>query len=182
MLILPLNILKVIKKISSKSLRQEALSSNFLWYGYIDNDEECFQENEGSSFFRILEFILKQTPLKHGVIVEASLVASSYAEESPNYHIDFLNVQNEMLYNIIPLKMKKSHKNFLYFKVNEHEVYDAIFMSDTILCFSMLNTKKSFSWNESLQFKIDLEFVQKVKSFYYFGFFFSRLVFENIDT
>ena len=62
-------------------------------------------KNKRTSFFAFLEFILKQTPLKHSVIVEASLVASSHAKESFEYYVDFANVTNEIDLIIIPLKI-----------------------------------------------------------------------------
>ena len=42
---------------------------------------------------------------------------------------------NKMLLIIIVLKVKKPYKNCLQFKVNEHKIYNATFMLDTMLCF-----------------------------------------------
>ena len=78
-------------------------------------------KNKRTSFFAFLEFILKQTPLKHSVIVEASLVASSYAEESLEYHVDFLDVENEMVSIIISLKMK--HVGLISEKIKKKKHY-----------------------------------------------------------
>ena len=61
----------------------------------------AFKKMKKPYFSKCLWIILKQTALKHGVIVEASLVASSYAKERFNYHVDFSNVHSEMLSIII---------------------------------------------------------------------------------
>ena len=73
-----------------------------------------------------LKTIFAKTFLCHGLIVEATLTACSYANVSAEFHVDLTNVKHKMVLIIFHIKTKENNRVFLEIQSEETSEFSNI--------------------------------------------------------
>ena len=76
----------------------------FLDVGNVETYERILSKLNEMHVMKFSFFILKQTNIKHGLIVEYTIVACSYANETKAFHVDIKISMRDITSIIIPNK------------------------------------------------------------------------------